>query len=1104
MHWARALTAAAIAGTVTGAGVPAPRALVPAPADWDVTAPRGAVREIDFVTDQGTWMSVDVSPDGRWIVFDLLGHIYRIPAVGGDAELLTGSSGIALNFHPRYSPDGRTIAFVSDRGGQNNLWIMSADGASPRPVFLDEAACVVEPVWLPDGTAIVVRRQRTCHRGNWSSAGLWAYPLAGGPPRKLVDETESAAGWPSVSSDGSSLYYHYAVCPGYHAGRNDLLRGCMQIRRLDLRSGETEDVTRGEAFTSQWSRDSNGSAIAPSISPDGRWLTFARRIADGTISFKGHRYGPRNALWARDLQTGSERILMDPIEMDLAHGLPYAMHLLPTYAWSRDSRSIVLSQGGRIRRLMVPDGRVDTIPFRARVHRTISESTYVARRLPTGPVTSRFARWPATAPDGSTTLFEAFGRLWSQKSGHAAPLLETTPALQLSPAWSPDGKVIAYATWDESSRGALRRVSVASGKSERLTPAAGEYLNPVWTPDATSIVFARGAGETARGGSWSDNHYYDIVSMPAAGGAITVLARAQHADGAQIARPSLARGRVFYLNQRRREAAASTLESVALDGTDRREHLRFALSDDAVVSPDGAQVAYVAAGQVYVRPLEPAAPSPVPVAEETARPAKAAVVSIDGGLFPRWRDARRLEFVSGGTLFTYDAETRRTETSALHAELPRYTGRGRLAFTNARILTMDQGRTIARGTVVVDDDRIGCVGECSTSGAERVIDVAGATIMPGIIDTHAHRHVLHDGIVPPHNYEAAVYLAYGITSTIDPATSAHDLFTAAEAVDAGIAVGPRSFGTAEPFYSAATASGAAIDSLDAAEREVRRRVSWGAVSLKDFLVSTRRQRQWIAEAARRHRVFLTGEGGSLEHDLSMVMDGHSGWEHDLTHTPIYSDVAEFFGQAHAIYSITLMTDGPGPLNEEWFWQREDVWKDPKQREWLPWRLLVPQTRTRWLRPETDYTFPVLAQGLVDIVDRGGYGTVGGHGDQHGIGTHWEIWMLAAAAGNARALEYATRHGAHALGFDEDLGAITPGRVADLIVLDRDPQADIRNTAAVRLVMKGGVLYSAATLDELWPEARPFGAKWWRNEAVLTADDRPIDYWDARQPAAVTR
>jgi Tol biopolymer transport system component len=1091
----RVFTAAIVAGAMAALAAAA-RAVPQQAAEWDVRVPRGAVREIDFVTDQGTWMSVDLSPDGAWIVFDLLGHIYRVPSKGGDAELLTGDSGIAINFHPRYSPDGRQIAFISDRGGQNNLWLMSADGKAPTPVAVDDAACVVEPVWLPDASAIIVRRQRVCHRGNWSSAGLWAYPVAGGAPREVVKESEQAAGWPSVSSDGSSVYYHYAVCPGYHTGRNDLLRGCMQVRRADLRTGETEDITAGEAFTSQWSRDSNGSAITPSISPDGRWLTFARRIPDGTVTFKGHRLGPRNALWARSLESGEERVLMDPIEMDLAHGLPYAMHLLPTYAWSRDSRSIVITQGGKIRRLTIEDGRVETIPFRARVRRTISESTAVARRLPTGPVTTRFTRWPATAPDGSSTLFEAFGRIWSSRKGVAAPLLETRRfVLELSPSWSPDGKWIAFATWDETERGHLWRLAAGSRPPQRLTKEPGEYLNPVWTRDGQSLVFVRGAGETARGRSWSDNRYYDIVLMPAVGGAMKVLARSQNRGLGQIVRPSVSNDRVFFLNHVGRDGAISTLQSVKMDGTDLRDHLRFRRSDDAAVSPDGASVAYVDGARVYLRPLEASPSEKAPIAERGGGPDASSVVSPEGGLFPRWRDAGRLEFVSGSTHFSYDAAQKRIESVVLNAQLPRQRGRGRLAFTNARILTMDASRAIERGSVVVDDDRIGCVGACDTSGAGRVIDLEGATIMPGIIDTHAHRHVLHDGIVPPRNYEAAVYLAYGITATLDPATSSLNLFPAAEAVEAGLAIGPRTYGTGEPLYSTGTAYGDAIDSLEAAEREVKRRASWGAVSIKDFLVSTRRQRQWISEAARRHRVFVTAEGGSLEQDLTYVMDGHSGWEHDLTHTPVYDDVAKFFGQARAIYSITLMTDGPGPLNEEWFWQSQDVWKVPKLREWLPWRFVVPQTRTRWLRPETDYTFGVLAQGLVDIADQGGYGTVGGHGDQHGIGTHWELWMLASAAGNARALEYATRHGAHALGLDEDLGAITTGRIADLIVLDKDPLADIRNTTALRFVMKGGVLYAADTLDEIWPETRPFGPRWWRSDAMLTADDRPIDYWE---------
>jgi Tol biopolymer transport system component len=95
---------------------------------WDVTHPRGRTRTIDFTTSEGTWTSVDVAPDGTWLAFDVLGHIYRIPIGGGTAECLTQSSGIAMNVQPRISPDGRSITFISDRQGQMNVWTMDSDG----------------------------------------------------------------------------------------------------------------------------------------------------------------------------------------------------------------------------------------------------------------------------------------------------------------------------------------------------------------------------------------------------------------------------------------------------------------------------------------------------------------------------------------------------------------------------------------------------------------------------------------------------------------------------------------------------------------------------------------------------------------------------------------------------------------------------------------------------------------------------------------------------------------------------------------------------------------------------------------------------------------
>jgi Tol biopolymer transport system component len=358
---------------------------------WDVTKARGATREIEFDTSEGTWMSLSLSPDGKWIVFDLLAHVYRIPASGGKAECLTQTSGVALNYQPRYSPDGKSIAFISDRGGQDNLWIMDADGGHPRTVFDDKDIRVREPAWTPDGQYILVRRDSVATGLEPPPpSGIWMYNREGGKGLEVIGKDEKGADWPSSSGDGKYIYYYYvAGDPSSYAGRADSTQGYYQIKRLELRTSEISEITGGVA--EQQYRSSNGGAIAPEISPDGHWLAFSRRIPNGTISYKGHTFGPRSALWLRDMNTGAERVAMDPIEVEMAeqYGTP---RILPGYSWAADSKSIVISQGGKIHRLWIDSGKVESIPFEAHVQRTISEMAKAERRIDDGPFAAQFAR----------------------------------------------------------------------------------------------------------------------------------------------------------------------------------------------------------------------------------------------------------------------------------------------------------------------------------------------------------------------------------------------------------------------------------------------------------------------------------------------------------------------------------------------------------------------------------------------------------------------------------------------------------------------------------------------------------------------------------------
>jgi len=403
---------------------------------------------------------------------------------------------------------------------------------------------------------------------------------------------------------------------------------------------------------------------------------------------------------------------------------------------------------------------------------------------------------------------------------------------------------------------------------------------------------------------------------------------------------------------------------------------------------------------------------------------------------------------------------------------------------------------IDQGTVIVSDGRISCVGDCDTQGMDRVIDVAGQTIIPGFVDLHAHNHAAHNGITPRRDWESAIYLAYGVTTTRDPYAWEQNVFPLGELIEAGDVIGPRTFSAGLGLWSGDAPNQNAMETYADVLHEARRLVSWGAVALKQYTLARREQRQWVVEAARTLGVPVTAETEDNVYNLSMMLDGHTGFEHTAGHVPLYSDVTTILGRLGTRYSGTLIVGGPGfPWGDQYFRQESDVWREAKQRTWLPWQTLLPATRQRPMRPETDYAFPMLAQGMADVIKAGGYGAIGSHGQQHGIGSHWDVWIMASAMTPMEALEVASLHGARHLGIDSDVGSIEVGKLGDLMVLDANPLDDIHNTVRIRYVMKAGRIYQAGSLDEVWPVARPYGLRGWIQEAGYRNDDRPVDYWD---------
>jgi Tol biopolymer transport system component len=1053
---------------------------------WDTTRPRGHTREIDFTTSEGTLQALDISPDGQWIVFDLLAHVYRVRASGGRAECLTQGSGIALNYDPRYSPDGRQIAFVSDRSGQNSLWVMQADGASPRLVAEGGEHWLVQPAWSADGRALIATNY-LIHRlssQDWTvSSQLWRYPLDGSPPGRLTGAGLDYVVAPALSPDGRHVYYEKMDQP---RSTEDyfLISGSHHLRRLELESGADEAVTESPAPRP------HAYAAAPQVSPDGRTLSFVRRMPLEHTTYRGRDSAHASGLWLRDLASGRERKLVSPVmpdHFDTSDG--YHLRFSPGYAWARDGRSIVYTEGGGIRRVDVGTGEVASIPFEARVRRTISQMARPRLHIDDGAFDVRFMKHPVSAPDGRTLLFQAVGRIWTMRypSGTPRPLIaEEGAAFQYTPAWSPDGKWIAYTTWDDAAGGHVWKVRADGGAPVRLSRSSGEYLNPVWSPDGGQIYLLRGMGASFRGLTVRDNSHFRIVRMSAGGETASEVA-SDIATVRGIVRMSFgAGGSLYYTEESGSYDSAGeghdwdeyqprfALVSRDAEGGGRREHAHFPFARHAAPSPDGRRVVIQEAHNLLIAPL-PDSPGSPPFLDRSDPSSPLEWLTRSGGLDAHWIDARTLEYIDGHHYHRYDVDNRRTTSTEIRLRVPRYEPRGKLAFTGARILTMKDRRVLEAATLVIEGSRIACVGVCDTKGVDRLIDAGGKTIIPGLFDAHAHP--TWDGeIHRQHHPRLAIYPAYGVTTVFDPSADAGGVFPSADLIAAGRLVGPRVFTTGPALVS--TGGIRPIRSYQDAEDDVTRLSDWGAISIKQYTQRRRDQRQWLVEAARRTgTVGVTGERLNLYYDLGMIMDGQSGWEHPITEHPTYADVARFVAASGTNHTPAMQTAGQGLEASEYWQARTGMSRDAKFLRWTPWRE-IPQFSDHVRRPLAEYPIIYWTETAKDVLRAGGSVSAGAHSKWDGVGAHREVWTFATALTPMEALETATVNPARYLGLDRDLGTLEPGKLADLVVLHSNPLDDIRNTVDIAYVAQGGVLFDDETLDRLWPDPAPYGPRPW--------------------------
>jgi len=1051
---------AAAAGIVSGAAIAqTPSAEDKAP-KWDVAAPTGmTVREIAIDVSEGSWMNLDVSPNGQTLTFDLLGDIYTMPISGGTPRRI--ADGLPFETQPRFSPDGRRIAFTSDRGGGDNIWIMDADGSDKRQMSKEDFRLLNQPSWSPDGRFISAKKHFTTGR-SLGTGEVWLYHVSGGGGVVLVkkpnEQHQKELGEPIFAPDGKHIYYTRNITPGatfqYAQDSNGEI---FNIERYEIDTGKTEAVVTGV-----------GGAVRPTPSPDGKKIAFVRRERT------------KSKLYVKDFTTGEERKIYDSLDQDVQETWAVT-GVYPNMDWSPDSKNIYFWAGGKIRRVDWLSGAVADVPFRISDTRGVIDPPRPAIEVAPTEFQTSMPRSVSTSPDGRSIMFETLGKLWTKPAGGgtAKRLTSTTAEMEGYPSWSRDGKSIVYVAWTDKGLGEIRVVGAGGGSPRKITPQAGHYARPRFSPDGKTIVFEKGQGGGLTSPLMSDAPGVYRISSTA--GAATRIA-----TGVGNPHFGSSNDRVFLTEpgQNKRQ-----LVSADLNGEAKRTHATGELATTYEVSPDGNHFAFRQNYEAFVMPLMPG------TQEVSVSPSGGALpvtkVSSGGADYIHWSgNGNSLHWALGPTL--YSAQTASLFPSAPLAKdakptkfvapktgvslaMPITSNRpsGIVAFTGARLVTMadKSGGIIDNGVVLVENDRIkavGRAGELAIPAGAKTVDVTGKTIIPGLVDAHAHGPYGVDEMTPQQNWVNMLNLAMGITTRHDPSSSAATAFPAVEMQRAGLIVGPRSFSTGEIVYGAKNADVyAQIDSFDDALAHVRRLKAQGAHSVKNYNQPRREQRQQVVAAALQENMRSVAEGGSLfGMDMNLIADGNTTVEHNVPLDVFYEDVLQFFSKSKVGYTPTLVVTYGGPAGDPYWRSHTDVFRHPLMAKHYPPTELAANNARREIAPEEDYVDDNSAREAHKLAKLGVPVAIGAHGQEAGIAAHWEMWsFVRGGMSPVEALAAGTIESARSLGYDKDVGSLEAGKLADLVILDADPSADIRNSDKVSKVMIGGRLYDAATLNE---------------------------------------
>ncbi|GLU44748.1 amidohydrolase family protein [Allomuricauda sp. NBRC 101325] len=1082
-------------------------------------------RTIAYSTKEGTWLSLDVSPDGTTIIFDMMGDVYTIPITGGKATQIT--EGMAYDVHPRFSPDGKSIVYISDKSGSDNIWTMELDSKETNQITKDSDQNYFSADWSPDGDYIVGARGRR-------NIKLHMYHKDGGGGAQLIDKPDNLKAIDPIFAPDGKLIYFSQRRGGWNYNA--------QFPQYQLGTYNTEDGEL-DVITSRY-----GSAFTPTLSPDGKWLVY------------GSRFETETGLVLRNLENGDEKWLAYPIQRDEQESIA-PLGVLPAMAFTPDSKNLVASYGGKIYSINIASNSATEIPFEVDVKLELGPQ--LSFKYPIDDAKEAFVtqiRDAVPSPDGSKLAFTALNRLYVMDLPDGTPKrLTKNDFVEAQPAWSPDGENIVFATW-ETDGGYLYKVNASGrGRITKLTEEAAVYSNPAWSYKSDRIVFTKGTAQVYRDaiGPITRGSQDDLAWVPAEGGKVTLIDKSK---GRSMPHFTKVDDRIYLSKEK-------TLLSIRWDGTDEKEHLtlsgittfgssildvhdaegghdllpsaeagpeaedKSSSPSEMKISPDGTTVLAQINNDIYTVTLPRYGKTPkisVASADKAAFPAKK--LTVLGGEFPTWAgNSKDVHWSLGASHFIYNlpaaqayadsVATAKKEAAKLKEEkkddehdeeekdkkedkdegyiakelkvkvsFTKDMPEGTILLKGARIITMKNDEVIENGDILIENNRIKAVGATGTLEVPKgtiEIDATGKTITPGFVDTHGHLRP-NWGIHKNQIWIYSANLAYGVTTTRDPQTSTTDVLTYADMVKAGMMHGPR-------VYSTGPGVGYWAYKLKSLEhtKDVLKQYSeyYDTKTIKMYLVGNRQMRQWVIMAAKELKLMPTTEGGlDFKLNMTQLLDGYPGHEHSLPIYPIYKDVVQSIAESKMAVTPTLLVSYGGPWAEEFYYSSENPYHDAKLQYFTPYKELAGKSRRRsaWFMPE-EHVFPKHAEFMKDLVEAGGLAGVGSHGQLQGLGFHWELWSVASGGmKNMDALKVATIIGAEDIGLDGDIGSIEAGKLADILIMEKNPLEDLRNTNTLTHVIKNGKVYDANTLDEVAPvkkEAESFHWQTKRPEGV---------------------